>query len=561
MSAQASSFDYIIVGGGTTGCVLAARLSEDPAIRVLLVEAGSDDRTARTRDPGRWLSNFHPGSPLDHGLEATQTAGSRSRSARVLRGKALGGTSAVNAMIYHRGTPHDFDSWEAIGGCGGWSYADVAPYYVKIERCAPTIAEAGAARGRDGVIAISGPRSGDHAISAQFIDACGRHGAPLLPTLNGTASLGVGFHEFTVDADGARSSARDYVRRALAEARANLAVRTDTACRRVLFDNATAVGVEVQDARTGAIESVRSTREVIVCGGTIASPHLLLRSGVGARADLDAHGIDCVVDLPGVGRDLQDHVGFFLDYAVSPAWLESQASGGSHGGGDLSVFLRVNGDAPSGPADDGVRPNAQIEFFAFNRYSAPDVAFSTFMGVLPNRYFAAAQERGGAEALAAQPKIGFLVGLTKPRGRGAVSLASADPRDRPRIETRCFDSDEDLRDAVAALRYARSLARAMACAGDELLPGLSLDTDEELGEYVCTVGQSKHHPTGTCRMGTLERDPLAVVDGSLRVHGCKRLRVADCSVLPEVVTANSQAVAMVLGEKLADMIRGATPRA
>jgi choline dehydrogenase len=548
-------FDYIIVGGGTTGCVLAARLSEAHPFRILVIEAGEDDDTARTREPSQWLSNYYPGSPLDHGLEATQTAGGHTSVQRVLRGRALGGSSAVNAMIYHRGTRQDFDGWEALSGYGGWSYADLEPYYVKLEKCLEPVAEAGCRRGRDGVISISGAQVRDHPLSREFVNACRAHGSPHLSTPNGAQALGVSPHEFTIDAAGERSSARDYLRRALASGNPSLVVRTHAVCQQVLFEGTAATGVRLLDTHTQRIEEISCTREVIVCAGTIGSPHLLMLSGVGDREHLREHGIACVADLPGVGQNLEDHVCFFVDYAISPAWLESQPGGLSHGAGDFSVFLRVNAPETEASAPEATRPNVEIELFTFNRYTPQEIAFSRYLGALPNRYFDAALRRHGAKRLAELPTFGFLVGLTKPRGRGAVTLASADPRVKPRITTRYFDSDADMRDAVAALRYTRSLARAMACAGEELMPGAHLRTDEELGEYVRTVGVSKHHLTSTCRMADLRKNSLGVVDGELRVHGCERLRVADCSILPEIVTANTQAVAMVIGERLADLIR------
>jgi choline dehydrogenase len=365
--------------------------------------------------------------------------------------------------------------------------------------------------------------------------------------------MSVVHHEFTIG-DGARSSARDYVRAALAKGGSKIEVRTGAACQRVLFDGSRATGVEYRDTRTGHVARVRTAGEVILCAGAIGSPHLLMLSGVGDRHQLDAHGISCITHLPGVGQNLEDHVGFFIDYAVQPSWLERQPGALTHGSGDLSVFLRVDSHGPRTRSDDGERPNVHVEFFTFNRYTPAEITFSSYMGTLPNRYFDATREKFGADRLPAMATFSFLVGLTKPRSRGAVTLAAADPAKRPAIATRYFDHDNDVRDAVAAVRYTRALARSMDSAGEELLPGSHVETDAELGEYIRTVGQSKHHPTGTCRMGALNLDPLAVVDGTLRVHGCRGLRVADCSILPEIVTANPQAVAMVIGEKLADMI-------
>ncbi len=555
VSHLATTFDYIIVGGGTTGCVLAARLAEAQQFRILVIEAGEDDDTARTREPGQWLSNYYPGSPLDYGLEATQIAADRTSVQRVLRGRALGGSSAVNAMIYHRGTRQDFDGWEALSGYGGWSYADLEPYYVKLEKCLDTVAEAGCKRGRDGIISISGAQTRVHPLCQQFVSACQAHGSPYLSTPNGAQALGVSHHEFTIDAAGERSSARDYLRRALASCNPSLVVRTQAICQQVLFEGTTATGVRVLDMRTQRIEEIRCTREVIVCAGAIGSPHLLMLSGVGHREHLREHGIACVVDLPGVGQNLEDHACFFVDYAVSTAWLKSQTGNLSHGAGDVSVFLRVNAAVTEAGALDETRPNAEIEFFTFNRYTQQEIDFCRYLGVLPNRYFDAVLRRHGVDRLAELPTFGFLVGLSKPRSRGAVTLASANPGAKPRITTRYFDSEADVGDAIAALRYTRSLAQTMACAGEELMPGAHLRTDEELGEYVRTVGVSKHHLTGTCRMADLRKNPLGVVDGELRVHGCRRLRVADCSILPEIVTANTQAVAMVIGEKLADLLQ------
>ncbi len=589
--ASEAEWDFIIVGGGTSGCALAGRLAQrHPELRVLLLESGPD--SANPLAPRDWKGNFFPGAPLDYDYFATQRAPEvdgapgAERSHRILRGRVLGGTSVVNAMIWHRGYAHDWDGWKALSGYDGWSWRDVEPLFERVEACDPeTVPDAaGRARGRHGAVAVSGAKIHRHPVPQEFIAACERHGAALLPTPNSPHQpLGVSYNEFTVRADtGERATARDY----LAGLAAKLSVRVDTAVRRVLFEGTTAVGVEAVDHASGEVTVHRARREVVLCCGAIATPHLLLRSGVGPREHLAEFGVPCVVDLPGVGRGLADHIGFFLDFRLDTEWAQrQQVSYGASVGTDLSAFVSVAGvaDGTLPPPSDAAhaaspraarpvpaaQPNVQIEFFTWNRYAPYTVRFSHYMGILPNPYFTAMLARLGAKNpldadpdapgadLSAVPTIGFLVGLTRPRDEGSVRLASADPDAKPAIETRYFQSPLDVAEAVAAIRYVRGMAASMGCAGEELYLGAHLQTDAELADFVRSVGQSKHHAAGTCRMADRAHDPLGVVDGELLVHGCRNLRVADCSVLPQLPVANTQATAYVVGERAADLL-GAT---
>jgi choline dehydrogenase len=599
--ASPAAWDFILVGGGTSGCVLASRLAErHPTLRILVLENGPDARNPHP--PRDWKGNFYPGAPLDYDYFATQravaaeaqTAGSssaseRAREHRILRGKVLGGTSVVNAMIWHRGYAHDWDGWKDLSGYDGWAWKDIEPLFARIEACdvdsvpdSTGAPGAPAPRGREGAIAISAAKIRNHPVPLEFVAACERHGTPLRPTPNSPHQpLGASYNEFTVDATRAeRTTARDYLQRPAVASNPNLEVRVGTAVARVLFDGTTAIGVEALDHATGAVTTLRARREVILCAGAIGTPHVLLLSGVGPREHLAEVGVPCVVDLPGVGSALADHIGFFVDFRVDTAWAQRQrVSFDSSVGTDLSAFLSVT-PRPDGtfaarhdprppraprPAP-GVEPNAQVEFFTWNRYSPYTVRFSHYMGILPNPYFSAMLERMGAKNpltgdgpanaidLQSVPTMGFLIGLTRPRDVGSVRLASADPGVKPAIETRYFQSDEDVAEGIAAIRHVRAVAATMGCGGDEIYPGAHLRTDLELSHFVRSVAQSKHHAASSCRMADRSRDPLGVVDGTLAVHGCRNLRIVDCSILPELPVANTQAIAYAVGEKAADLI-------
>jgi len=529
MGEREPMYDYIIVGAGSAGCVLANRLSEDPSVRVLLLEAGGSDRSLKIKIPAAFPEQFH--SKLDWDFATEPEPHVDERSLYIPRGKALGGSSSMNAMLYVRGRPLDYDGWEAQGA-PGWGYADVLPYFIKAE---DNVRGPSEFHGTGGPLRVSEQRS-PRPMSRRLLDASEAAGIPRIADYNGPEQDGVSMFQVTQNG-GARFSAADaYLRPA--RTRPNLEVRTKVTVLGVELDGERAVGVRLRKGRSG-VNVVRAEREVILCAGAIGSPQLLMLSGIGAGEELRAAGVQARHELPGVGRNLQDHPFVTVLWEVSD---EDTLYGADKPKPLAEWLLRHSGKLSSTVA----------EVVAFTRtrggLAAADIQFH--MG-------AAYYEDHGAETFDGHCTVIAPV-LVSPQARGQVWLRSADPTAKPRIITNTLSEPDDVRSLVAGVRLAREIA-AQTPLKDvvlrELKPGPTAVEDSDLEADLRRRLMLIYHPVGTARMS--DTHPQAVVDSSLRVHGLQGLRVIDASVMPTITGGNTNAPTIMIAERGADLIRDA----
>ncbi|MGN6215544.1 MAG: GMC family oxidoreductase [Solirubrobacterales bacterium] len=520
--------DYVIVGAGSAGCVLANRLSEDPSVRVLLIEAGGRDRHPNIKIPAAFAKQFR--TKLDWDLATEPEPHCDSRSLYMPRGKGLGGSSSMNAMLYVRGHPLDYEGW-AAAGAEGWGWDDVRPYFLRAEDNQRGASEHHAVGGPLRVEDERSPRP----LTGHFLAACEKAGIPRIDDYNGPEQDGASLAQVT-QRNGRRWSAADaYLRPALR--RPNLEVVTGALVSGVEIAGGAATGVRYS-RRRGGERVARAEREVILAAGAIGSPQLLLLSGVGPAAQLRELGVPVAHDLPGVGENLQDH-----PYVVC-VW--DVPGGGSLADAEkpkalLEYLLRRTGPLSSSVA----------EAFAFVR-SRPGLPASDLQFHFAPAYFV---DNGFEEYDGHAISMGPV--LVKPRARGWVRLRSADPAAKPRILTNSLSEEEDVAALVAGVRLSREIAAAGPFAevlGRELFPGGEVDTDEALAADVRRRAELLYHPVGTCRMGT---GSDAVVSPELRVHGLERLRIADASVMPVIPNGNTNAPTIMIAEKAADLIRAA----
>src|ERR1700722_539021 len=522
-------YDYIIVGAGSAGCVLANRLSEDPSVRVLLLEAGGSDRSLKIKIPAAFPEQFH--SKLDWDFATEPEPHVDERSLYIPRGKALGGSSSMDAMLYVRGRPLDYDGWEGQGA-PGWGDADVLPYFIKAE---DNVRGPSEFHGTGGPLRVSEQRS-PRPMSRRLLDGAEAAGIPRIADYNGPEQDGVSMFQVTQNG-GARFSAADaYLRPA--RTRPNLEVRTKVTVLGVELDGERAVGVRLRKGRSG-VNVVRAEREVILCAGAIGSPQLLMLSGIGAGEELRAAGVQARHELPGVGRNLQDHPFVTVLWEVSD---EDTLYGADKPKPLAEWLLRHSGKLSSTVA----------EVVAFTRtrggLAAADIQFH--MG-------AAYYEDHGAETFDGHCTVIAPV-LVSPQARGQVWLRSADPTAKPRIITNTLSEPDDVRSLVAGVRLAREIA-AQTPLKDvvlrELKPGPTAVEDSDLEADLRGRLMLIYHPVGTARMS--DTHPQAVVDSSLRVHGLQGLRVIDASVMPTITGGNTNAPTIMIAERGADLIRDA----
>ena len=525
MTDKSKTYDYLVVGAGSAGCVLAARLTEDRRTRVLLLEAGGAGGAKEIRIPAAFSKLFK--TAVDWNYATEPEAQLHNRRLYWPRGKVLGGSSAINAMIYVRGNRADYDYWRELGNAG-WSFAEVLPYFKKSEN-----QERGASEyhGVGGPVNVADPRY-VNPLTRAFLAAAEEIGIARNPDFNGEAQDGAALYQVT-QKNGARWSAADGFLQPARE-RDNLVVITGAHAARVLMEGKRAVGVAF--LRDGATEEARADAEVILAGGTVNSPQLLMLSGIGPADELKAAGISAIHDLPGVGKNLQDHpmvsVGYLCTQKISLDGAET-----------LGNFLRwlvwKNGPLASNVAEAGLFLRTRVGL------AVPDLQL----------LFGPAYYRGHGLVRRNEHYFGFGPTLITPESRGTISLWSVNPLDAPAIRANYLSTDADLRTMIAGVRLARRLAHAKTFdqfRGEELHPGAAMESDAEISEFLRNELETLYHPVGTCKMGN---DALAVVDARLRVRGIERLRVADASIMPRVPAGNTNAPVIMIAEKAAEMIR------
>ncbi|WP_207884093.1 choline dehydrogenase [Pseudomonas sp. 30_B] len=529
----AHEYDYVIIGAGSAGCVLAKRLGENPALRILVLESGPVDRSW-TIDMPSAVGIVVGGTRFNWSYTSEPEPGLDNRRIGTPRGRTLGGSSSINGMVYIRGHARDYDGW-AERGCEGWSYREVLPYFIRAQNHRDG---ADAYRGDAGLLHVT-PGDISPPLCRAFIEAGQQAGYDFSRDLNGYRQEGFGPVDRTTR-DGKRwSTARGYLVEALKGG--NVTVATSALSRRILFDGNQAYGVEFE--MDGELHQVRARQEVLLSAGAINSPQLLMLSGVGPAQDLARLGIPVVHDLPGVGQRLNDHPDTVVQYRCKqPVSIYPWTRAPGKWMIGARWFASHDGLAASNHFEAGafIRSRAGVEF--------PDLQL-TFMPL--------AVQPGSVDLV---PEHAFQVhiDLMRPTSLGSVSLTSADPHRAPRILFNYLTTERDRADMRAGARLVREILAQPAMrayAGDELVPGADQISDAQLDAWARRVTETGYHASGTCKMGPTG-DPEAVVDAQLRVHGLRGLRVVDASIMPEIVSGNTNAPTVMIAEKASDLIRG-----
>ena len=537
---SAAEADYVIVGAGSAGCALAYRLSEAGA-SVLVVEYGGSDAGPLIQMPGA-LSFPMNMKRYDWGYRSEPEPHLGGRRLACPRGKVIGGSSSINGMVYVRGHAKDFDTWEAMGA-SGWSYADVLPYYKRMETW-DSAGHGGDAswRGSDGPLYVTRGKR-DNPLVQAFVQAGRQAGYQLTDDYNGQQQEGFGPMEHTIHKGARWSAAKAYLRPALQRENCNL-IRG--LARKIVFSGRRAVGVELLAG--GGLKTVRAKKEVILASSSINSPKLLMLSGIGPAAHLNAHGIQIVADRPGVGQNLQDHLEVYIQMAASqPVSLFKYWNLLGKARVGLQWALTRSGPGASNQFESAgfIRSAAGVEY--------PDLQFH-FLPIAVRYDGQAASEGHGFQAH---------IGPMRSPSRGAVTLRSAKPEDSPKITFNYMSTEKDWIDFRRGIRLTREIFAQEAFrpfVKHEIQPGVALQTDAQIDGFIRAHAESAYHPCGTCKMGAVD-DPLAVVDPQTNVIGVKGLRVVDSSIFPQITNGNLNGPSIMVGEKASDLILGKTPLA
>lgn len=528
-----AAFDYVIAGGGTAGSVLAGRLSEDPSVRVLLLEAGRSDRHPFIHMPAGFPRL--KGGPYQWAYHSVPQRHSNGRSIPLPQGRGLGGGGSINSQVFTRGVDEDYDGWVTKYGCGGWSAAEVSKYFVRSEA---NTRLSGPRHGTQGPLGVSDPRR-PHTLSAAFVQAGQEFGLPYNRDFNGAEQLGVGFYQTTTRNGRRCSAAVAYLKPA--RKRSNLTVRVNVTVSKVVIKNGRAVGVEAIEG--GVVRSYSAWREVIVASGAFGSPKLLQLSGIGDPADLAAAGIDVLHALPGVGKNLQDHLDLDIIYELTE----------DH---SLDRFNRVRPATVLAGLEylafrSGPFASNLVEAGGFSRANkeekTPDLQF---------HFLPAARSEPGITSL--RPGFGATLNsyFLRPRSRGTVRIASSDPTVPPLIDPNFLADDYDLEMTIAGVQQSRQIMEQSSMDAfirkEHIGDGSPVTTRDQYVNFVRSYGRTSYHPVGTCAMGTTDD---SVVSPRLKVYGLEGLRVVDSSIMPRLISANTQAPTIMIAEKAVDMIR------
>ncbi|MCY4260058.1 MAG: GMC family oxidoreductase N-terminal domain-containing protein [Rhodobacteraceae bacterium] len=526
--------DYVIIGGGAAGCVLAARLSEDPDVSVLLVEAGGQDRSFLFRWPAGFAKMTK--GMASWGWSTVPQSHMQERRIWFTQARVIGGGSSINAQIYTRGHHSDYDNWATVHRCEGWGYRDVLPYFKRAES---NDRFAGIYHGTDGPLSVSMPKATLPVCDA-FLRAAQAYGIPFNPDFNGPRQAGIGFYQLTQRAVRRCSTSQSYLKPAMN--RPNLTVQAQTQALHIVLEQGRATGIVVQ--RKGREQTLRANREVIVAAGAIGSPRLLLLSGIGPADHLNDVGVAVRHDLPGVGANLQDHI-------------------------DICAIAELHGpDSYDGWDRLHKAPLAGLQYLLFKSGPAASALFETggfwFSGPTldrPDIQLHLGQGSGIEKGIARIDGCGITLNSAnvRPRSRGTVRLASNDPLAPPLIDPRYWSDSRDLDVSLKGLSMARDILAQPALRHHvrrEVLPGPDVQSREALHDYACRMAKTDHHPVGTCKMGP---GPAAVVAPDLKVHGLEGLRICDSSIMPQINASNTNAPTIMIAEKGADLIRGCDP--
>lgn len=534
-------FDFIIIGGGSAGSVLAARLSEDADVSVLLLEAGTPNKSVLVRMPLSAGQLLKAKSKFNWGFWSLPEPHMYNRRLWHPRGRGLGGSSAINGMIYVRGHARDYDQWRQMG-LEGWSYAETLPYFKRSENFQDG---ANTYHGGDGPLSVSWGERGDHPLYVAMLKSGEQAGYKTTPDFNGLNQEGFGRYQLTIR-DGERwSAARAYLT-PIAGQRRNLEIITGARTHRILVENGRATGVEYSMGAGKPVKTALARREVLLCAGTFQSPQILQLSGIGDPDALAASGIKPVHTRKGVGHNLQDHLDVTLNWrCTQPISLFGEVAGWR--GLKMGLQYMLAGKGPG--RQNGLEAGAFLK--SRPDLDRPDLQLHFVLAIIKDH---------------GKPKLtedGFTMHVCqlRPESRGSVSLASTDPYDDPAILANFLSTPEDIRVVREGLRIARKVIGQPsfdALRGDEIAPGPQVQSDEEMDAFIRANGETIYHPVGTCKMGVAS-DPMAVVDSQLRVIGLEGLRVIDASVMPTLIGGNTNAPTIMIAEKISDVIRGRAP--